>query len=949
MATRTFAVLGDARVGTDGSLNLGAGACDHLPVGEGGGYQYRSFIKFDVDWSGMTDVSSVKLYLTNDDDSSSSDHLVRGASSTDRKFYVDRVTEGWSEGTESHPMTSSNGSISSGGDMVWPGPTCSTSGTSRAGPFTASNTNNDQQNWDITDLAKSWGPTTVYFSGASTPGYGSGNTHYGIRLIREDAADSVEFWSSDKGGSGNVPKIVVTYTNNSRPTCVITSPIGGATVTGGTTYATPTVTVGVTCTDPDGDSITGIQIEFSTTGGGGFTTLITSSADDDVAGVVSRAIASATLTRGVTWYVRAKCSDATGYGSYSAIESFRINNATAPVIAGTAATVMEGTVEGSDTGPRAVVRFTYSDPEGQLISRYTAGLYSDSGGTTLLGTLVDVSTTTAPTYVKSDYTGLVHGTTYYWFVQTWDADGLSTGRVSQARVAKWAVREEYLAVSSPSAWSTNTVKVEGTDTRAVVQHGVQTAGAAGTDPSNWTTDLSSLSPSGATYYWSRYWLFAWNGAATSTVSIQSHTLTYTSSSLTADGWTLGSGASITTSRSWYGTRCLRIDGTGGGGTTRSASISVPGFKVGETYTISCRIFQSGVASAFLRLMNGSTSIRSAGLVDVGVADGTTAEFVYTWDTYEGVPAETLTIQCDMTGAAGTYALFDAIKVEQGSVATPWTPAVLSRAVVVDGNGVQVDGRGGGIVRFRGSDISSSEAEVDIIDRGLRFSSPLTLKEISAPSNPSSGFRRLYLKSDGLLYLKNSGGTETPVDSTDVVAKSLIDAKGDLLVGSAADTAARLAVGTDGYILRSRAAASNGIDWMLPRQLVALPFIFAANITASSTNVGRLGDVGVFTNHDRLRVPWAGSIAAISYKGTTTTAGTITFSAEINSVATSVTSGALAAGGINAKTVAANILTTAPFVADDQICMTAVTSAGFTPTTNQYKGILWLLVELPITG
>lgn len=760
MATRTFAVLQDARVGTDGSLNLGAGACDHLPVGEAGGYHYRSFIKFDNDWSGMTDVSSVKLYLTNDDDSSSSDHLVRGSASTDRKFYVDRVIEGWSEGTESHPMTTSNGSISSGGDMVYPGPSCSTSGSSRVGPFTASNTNNDQQSWDITDLAKLWGPTTVYFSGASTPGYGSNNTNYGIRLIREDAADTIEFWSSDKGGSGNVPKIVVTYTNNSRPTCVITSPTGGATVTGGTTYATPSVTVGVTCTDVDGDAITGIQIEFSTTGGAGFVTLITSAADDDVAGVVSRAIAHASFTRGVTWYVRAKCSDATGYGSYSAIESFKFNNATAPVITGTAATVMEMTVEGTDTTAKAVVRFTYADPEGQLMSRYVAKLQDSTGVTT--HETIDISTTTVPTYVKFTYASLVHGTTYKFSIQTYDADGLSTGAVTQNRVAKWAIREEYLAVSAPSAWSTNTVKVEGTDTRAVVQHGVQTAGVAGTDPSNWTTDLSSLSPAGATYYWSRYWLFAWNGAVTSTVSIQSHTLTYTSSALTADGWTLNTGASITTSRSWYGTRCLRIDGTGAGGTTRSANITVSGFKVGETYTISCRLFQSGTASGFLRLLNGGTSIRSAGLSDVNVADTTTAEFVYTWDTITNCPAETLTVQCDMTGAAGTYALFDAIKVEQGPVATPWTPAVLSRAVVVDGNGVQIDGRGGGVVRFRGSDTSSSEAEVDIIDRGLRFSSPLTTKEIASPSNPASGYRRVYTKSDGDVYLKNSSGTEYPV-------------------------------------------------------------------------------------------------------------------------------------------------------------------------------------------
>lgn len=777
MATRTFAVERDARVGYGGGLNLGAGACDHLPVGESGGYEYRSFIKFDNSWADMTDVSQVRLYLTNDDDSLSDDHLVRGSTSGARKFYVDRVTEGWSAGTSSHPMTTSNGSISSGGNMVYPGPTCSTTGNNRVGPFTATDTDNDQQYWDVTDLFKYMIPTTVYVSGASTPGYGIGNTNYGIRLIREDASDMVEFWSSEKGGSTKVPKIVVYYTTNTLPTITIDSPSDGTVVTGGTTYATPSVTIGATATDADGDAITNVQFEFDTTADFA-TPYLTSTADDDVAGVVSRAVSSATHPRGTEIFVRARASDATGYGSWSTTVSFTINNATAPTItsSGAVADSMEMTVEGADTGPRAVVRFTYADPEGQSMSRYTAGLYSDSGGTALLGTLVDVSTTTPPTYVKSDYTGLVHGTTYYWFVQTYDADGLSTGRVSMQRKARWAVREEYVALTT-ATWVTSTVKTEATNTRAVIQHGIQTAGAAGTNPTNYNTDPAALSSLTPTYYWAKYWLFAWHGAATSGVQITSHTLTYTSSSLTADGWTLGTGASITTARSWYGTRCLRIDGTGAGGTTRSASVSVTGFKVGETYTISCRVFQSGAASGFLRLMNGSTSIRSAGLVDVGVADASTSEFVYTWDTIEDCPAETLTVQCDMTGAAGTYVLFDAVKVEQGPIATPWTPSVLGRAVVVDGNGVQVDGRGGGVVRFRGTDTTSSDAEVDLIDRGLRFSSPLTLKEVSAPSSPASGYRRLYLKSDGLLYLKDSGGTETAVGGGATPALSAVLAVG----------------------------------------------------------------------------------------------------------------------------------------------------------------------------
>lgn len=46
-----------------------------------------------------------------------------------------------------------------------------------------------------------------------------------------------------------------------------------------------------------------------------------------------------------------------------------------------------------------------------------------------------------------------------------------------------------------------------------------------------------------------------------------------------------------------------------------------------------------------------------------------------------------------------------------------------------------------------------------------------------------------------------------------VSKTIVDAKGDLLVGTAADTVARLAVGTvNGYVLTVDSAAVAGVKW-----------------------------------------------------------------------------------------------------------------------------------------
>jgi hypothetical protein len=69
----------------------------------------------------------------------------------------------------------------------------------------------------------------------------------------------------------------------------------------------------------------------------------------------------------------------------------------------------------------------------------------------------------------------------------------------------------------------------------------------------------------------------------------------------------------------------------------------------------------------------------------------------------------------------------------------------------------------------------------------------------------------------------AGGSET-------LPASIIDAKGDVIVGTAADTAARLAVGADGQVLTADSSQTTGQRW-------ALPLIHHINTTIPATTVG----------------------------------------------------------------------------------------------------------------
>lgn len=85
-----------------------------------------------------------------------------------------------------------------------------------------------------------------------------------------------------------------------------------------------------------------------------------------------------------------------------------------------------------------------------------------------------------------------------------------------------------------------------------------------------------------------------------------------------------------------------------------------------------------------------------------------------------------------------------------------------------------------------------------------------------------------------------------------VAQTLVDAKGDLIVGTADDTVARLAIGTDGYVLTADAASTPGLKWAAASGGATVPGEYGdgsdgvINFDGTTTVLGLAPSSGVYT-------------------------------------------------------------------------------------------------------
>ena len=96
-----------------------------------------------------------------------------------------------------------------------------------------------------------------------------------------------------------------------------------------------------------------------------------------------------------------------------------------------------------------------------------------------------------------------------------------------------------------------------------------------------------------------------------------------------------------------------------------------------------------------------------------------------------------------------------------------------------------------------------------------------------------------------------------------IAKSIVDAKGDLIGATAADTPARLAVGTNGQVLKANSAAATGLEWGNPTAIGCSLYRTADQSISNSTATMISWDVELYdtnafhdntTNPTRMTIP-----------------------------------------------------------------------------------------------
>jgi len=558
----------------------------------------------------------------------------------------------------------------------------------------------------------------------------AGSTVYGILLINatseSNAAYGKEFYS--RRSSGKAPYIWIDYTTNVAPTTAsLASPIGGVVVN------TLTPTLDWTHNDPDGDAQSAYEVQVDADSNS-FASPVWASGQ--VVSSNTQVVVGTALARGPRYFWRVRTRDPSGlwgpwnvpYNSSSFfVNSLPVATLTEPV--GSPGIATPYYVAGAgQASPYMMVRWGYSDADGQAQTKYQVEIYSDSAG--VQGALFYGSgEITSSAKERACAATFVEGSYYWARVRVFDGMEWSLWTTARRVRMRWAVaiyRKDLGSV--PTAYGAVTVVTNTAANQAVtLEYNSNTSSALPTDP--WRSSLASVTKRQWLFY--RVWLFGW-GSAASTPALDGITINTTLGVVQPDLWQpspLASiGASIEASAKVFGTQSLRIEGSGG---TRRVYELVD-VEPDTDYILQGRILSIGNSGAQIIVADSAAGAAISG------TGGVTADqsFMTMTGTYwNSGPRTQVYVAAQVTGAVGTAALFDGLKLEPGRVASPWVPGLLGAGAVVDAGGVQVDASAGGIMRLRTTD--GRTAELDQLVSRLRYIPLIPIYNVASAATTTS--------------------------------------------------------------------------------------------------------------------------------------------------------------------------------------------------------------------
>lgn len=137
---------------------------------------------------------------------------------------------------------------------------------------------------------------------------------------------------------------------------------------------------------------------------------------------------------------------------------------------------------------------------------------------------------------------------------------------------------------------------------------------------------------------------------------------------------------------------------------------------------------------------------------------------------------------------------------------------------------------------------------------------LKLSELSAQTSMNSSDIMELVRSSQNYKITWANLLASIAASSTAVSETLIDAKGDLIAGSAADTAARLAVGTNGQVLTADSGETTGVKWATP----SVPTVYFDQLHDSTLAVDGTFDVSSISgSYKHLKVMLYGRSAVAS--------------------------------------------------------------------------------------